>query len=120
MTEILPNNLSFCNADCFNPVDFNKLKNNKDLIDNYIEGIIIDNNFINTNILNLLLNNLDTAEIALLIIEKLCKKYSKYDEKINLNNQEISDVVLDSLGNEIKVKKEKVLTAREKKKRKES
>lgn len=54
MTEILPNNLSFCNADCFNPVNFNKLKNNKDLINNYIEGIIIDNNFININILNIL------------------------------------------------------------------
>ena len=79
MTEILPNNLSFCNADCFNPVDFDKLKNNKELIDNYIESIIIDNNFINTNILNLLLNNLDTAEIALLIIEKLSKKYPKYE-----------------------------------------
>ena len=37
------------------------------------------------------------------------------DEKIN-QNIEISDTVLDSMGNEIKVKKEKVLTAREKKK----
>jgi elongation factor 3 len=79
MTEILPNNLSFCNADCFNPVDYDKLKNNKELIYNYIETIIIDNNFINTNILNLLLINLDTAEIALLIIEKLSKKYPKYE-----------------------------------------
>ena len=37
------------------------------------------------------------------------------DEKIT-NVQEIKDTVMDSLGNEIKVKKEKVLTAREKKK----
>ena len=37
------------------------------------------------------------------------------DEKIT-NVQEIQDTVMDSLGNEIKVKKEKVLTAREKKK----
>tara|TARA_B100001540_G_C15816997_1_gene648282 strand:+ start:20129 stop:23188 length:3060 start_codon:yes stop_codon:yes gene_type:complete len=79
MTEILPSNLSFCNADCFNPVDYDKLKNNKTLIDDYIESIIIDNNFIKTNILNLLLNNLDTAEVTLLIIEKLSKKYPKYE-----------------------------------------
>ena len=38
------------------------------------------------------------------------------DEKINNNNSQINDTVLDSLGNEIKIKKEKVLTAREKKK----
>ena len=37
------------------------------------------------------------------------------DDKIT-NVQEIQDNVMDSLGNEIKVKKEKVLTAREKKK----
>ena len=37
------------------------------------------------------------------------------DEKININTV-TSDVVYDSLGNEIKVKKEKILTAREKKK----
>lgn len=37
------------------------------------------------------------------------------DEKININTV-TSDIVYDSLGNEIKVKKEKVLTAREKKK----
>lgn len=38
------------------------------------------------------------------------------DEKINIINNQTSDVVYDSLGNEIKVKKEKILTAREKKK----
>jgi elongation factor 3 len=38
------------------------------------------------------------------------------DEKINVSNAQINDIVYDSLGNEIKVKKEKVLTAREKKK----
>ena len=38
------------------------------------------------------------------------------DEKINVSNARINDIVYDSLGNEIKVKKEKVLTAREKKK----
>lgn len=38
------------------------------------------------------------------------------DEKINIRNNEINDIVYDSLGNEIKIKKEKVLTAREKKK----
>ena len=37
------------------------------------------------------------------------------DEKID-SNQEVADTVMDSLGNEIKVKKEKILTAREKKK----
>jgi len=37
------------------------------------------------------------------------------DEKID-SNQEIADTVMDSLGNEIKVKKEKILTARENKK----
>ena len=38
------------------------------------------------------------------------------DEKIDLDAGKDPDVVMDSLGNEIKVKKEKVLTAREKKK----
>ena len=38
------------------------------------------------------------------------------DEKINITNNQTSDIVYDSLGNEIKVKKEKILTAREKKK----
>jgi len=37
------------------------------------------------------------------------------DEKIDAN-QETADTVMDSLGNEIKIKKEKILTAREKKK----
>merc|ERR1719247_409825 len=38
------------------------------------------------------------------------------DEKIDVDGAKGPDVVMDSLGNEIKVKKEKVLTAREKKK----
>ena len=38
------------------------------------------------------------------------------DEKLDLEAGKGPDVVMDSLGNEIKVKKEKVLTAREKKK----
>ena len=38
------------------------------------------------------------------------------DEKIDQDGGKGPDVVMDSLGNEIKVKKEKVLTAREKKK----
>lgn len=38
------------------------------------------------------------------------------NEKINYNNIHTNDVVLDSLGNEIKVIKTKILTAREKKK----
>ena len=38
------------------------------------------------------------------------------DEKLDLDAGAGPDVVMDSLGNEIKVKKEKVLTAREKKK----
>ena len=48
---------------------------------------------------------------------RLCREGEvPVDEKIDKDASAGPDVVMDSLGNEIKVKKEKVLTAREKKK----